>query len=214
MRRGPFLFLFAVSGAAALIFEVVWTRLLTLHLGHGLAAASAVLAAFMGGLAAGAGGAGRIAGRFERAKALRVYAGLELVIAVLALLLPVFLSGLQPLLAAAYADGSGGTHAGLHLGYELFGVSPRKLWAVNVCDSAEYFERRVGDLIETTAREFDLPSRERQRRRLTRGCARTGGCDRPGHESEFSLTYSFSSMTKPAGELDFRARSTSPTIFC
>ena len=58
MRRGPFLVLFAVSGAAALIYEVVWTRLLTLHMGHGLAAASAVLAAFMGGLAAGAG-AGR-----------------------------------------------------------------------------------------------------------------------------------------------------------
>ena len=58
MRRGPFLVLFAVSGAAALIYEVVWTRLLTLHMGHGLAAASTVLAAFMGGLAAGAGAAG------------------------------------------------------------------------------------------------------------------------------------------------------------
>ena len=59
MRRGPFLVLFAVSGAAALIYEVVWTRQLTLTMGHGLAAASAVLAAFMGGLAVGAGAAGR-----------------------------------------------------------------------------------------------------------------------------------------------------------
>jgi spermidine synthase len=111
MRRGPFLFLFlfAVSGAAALIYEVVWTRLLTLHLGHGLAAASAVLAAFMGGLAAGAGAAGRIAGRFDRARALRVYAGLELAIALLAILMPLLLSGLRPLLASAYADGSGGS---------------------------------------------------------------------------------------------------------
>ena len=108
MRRGPFLILFAVSGAAALIYEVVWTRLLTLHLGHGLAAASAVLAAFMGGLAAGAGAAGRLAGRLEPARALRVYAALELAIAVLAMLLPLFLTGLRPLLAAAYADGSGG----------------------------------------------------------------------------------------------------------
>jgi len=108
MRRGPFLLLFAVSGAAALIYEVVWTRLLTLHLGHGLAAASAVLAAFMGGLAVGAGFAGRMAGRFERAHALRVYAGLELAIALLAMLLPWLLAGLRPLLAAAYADGSGG----------------------------------------------------------------------------------------------------------
>jgi spermidine synthase len=108
MRRSSFLVLFAVSGAAALIYEVVWTRLLTLHLGHGLAAASAVLAAFMGGLAAGAGAAGRIAGRLERAKALRLYAALELAIGVLAMLMPLFLTGLRPLLASAYADGSGG----------------------------------------------------------------------------------------------------------
>ena len=45
MRRGPFLLLFALSGAAALVYEVVWTRLLALQFGHGLAAASTVLAA-------------------------------------------------------------------------------------------------------------------------------------------------------------------------
>jgi spermidine synthase len=108
MRRGLFLLLFAVSGAAALIYEVVWTRLLTLHLGHGLAAASAVLAAFMGGLAAGAGAAGRVAGRFSPTRALRTYAALEIAIAVLALLMPFALLVVRPLLAAAYADGAGG----------------------------------------------------------------------------------------------------------
>ncbi len=108
MRRGLFLLLFAVSGAAALIYEVVWTRLLTLHLGHGLAAASAVLAAFIGGLAAGAGAAGRMAGHFSPSRALRTYAGLEIAIAVLALLMPLALLAVRPLLAAAYADGAGG----------------------------------------------------------------------------------------------------------
>ena len=108
MRRGAFLFVFAASGAAALIYEVVWTRLLTLHLGHGLAAASAVLAAFMGGLAAGAGAAGRVAGRYSPSRALRVYAGLEIAIAVLALLMPFALVAVRPMLAAAYADGAGG----------------------------------------------------------------------------------------------------------
>jgi len=63
--------------------------------------------------------------------------------------------------ALFFADGSGGTHAGLHLGCELHGMSPRRLWAVNVCDSAEYFQQRVGKLIEDTAREFSLPLRER-----------------------------------------------------
>jgi spermidine synthase len=108
MRRGPFLILFAVSGAAALIYEVVWTRLLTLYLGHGLAAASAVLAAFMGGLAAGAGAAGRIASRYTPVRALRVYAALEIAIGVLALLMPVALIAVRPILAASYADGAGG----------------------------------------------------------------------------------------------------------
>jgi spermidine synthase len=108
LRRGPFLLLFAASGAAALIYEVVWTRLLTLQMGHGIAAASAVLAAFMGGLAAGAGAAGRISAKLERTRALRVYAGLEIAIGVLAILMPLALIAIRPLLAATYADGSGG----------------------------------------------------------------------------------------------------------
>src|SRR3954464_3100898 len=58
-RRGVFVGLYAASGAAALVYEVTWTRLLTLQLGHTVAAASTVLAAFMGGLAIGAWLAGR-----------------------------------------------------------------------------------------------------------------------------------------------------------
>lgn len=117
MRRSAFLLLFAVSGAAALIYEVVWTRLLTLQMGHGIAAASTVLAAFMGGLAVGAAVAGRRGGRLSPERALMVYAGLELAIAVLALLLPVALEALRPLLVGAYADGEGGaTFALLRLG--------------------------------------------------------------------------------------------------
>jgi spermidine synthase len=108
MRRGPFLVLFAVSGAAALIYEVLWTRLLTLHMGHGLAAASTVLAAFMGGLAAGAGVAGRYAARLSPRRAVQLYAVLEIAIALLALVMPLLLIAVRPLLAAAYADGSGG----------------------------------------------------------------------------------------------------------
>ena len=107
-RRGPFLLLFAVSGAAALIYEVVWTRLLTLHMGHGLAAASAVLAAFMGGLAAGAGAAGRYSTRLDGRRALTTYAALEISVAILAVIMPLLLIAVRPLLAATYADGDGG----------------------------------------------------------------------------------------------------------
>lgn len=55
------------------------------------------------------------------------------------------------------ALGSGGTHAGLHLGFERRGLPTEQLFAVNVCDSAEYFQRRVGKLLEDTAGAYDLP---------------------------------------------------------
>jgi spermidine synthase len=124
MRRGRFLLLFALSGAAALVYEVVWTRLLTLQIGHGLAAASTVLAAFMGGLAAGAAAGGRIGQRLAPRAALRGYALLEAGIAAVALLLPFILTGLRPLLAALYADGDGGlVFGGVRLAFGLVVLS-------------------------------------------------------------------------------------------
>ncbi|HET9831603.1 MAG TPA: hypothetical protein VFP91_07835 [Vicinamibacterales bacterium] len=38
--RRIFILLYGASGAATLVYEVVWTRLLTLQLGHTVAAAS------------------------------------------------------------------------------------------------------------------------------------------------------------------------------
>src|SRR4029434_6713734 len=49
-----FLIAYMCSGLAGLVYEVTWTRLLTLYLGHTTAAASAVVSAFLGGLAIGA----------------------------------------------------------------------------------------------------------------------------------------------------------------
>ena len=100
--RPLFLLLYAASGAAALIYEISWTRLLTLQMGHTVAAASTVLAAFMGGLALGAW----IAGKLRAANALFAYAGLELSIALTAIALPVLLGWSVPALAWAYADGT------------------------------------------------------------------------------------------------------------
>src|SRR5438067_9124033 len=100
-RRRLFVGLYAASGAAALVYEVVWTRILTLQLGHTVAAASTVLAAFMGGLAIGAWAAGRFLARRARETYptgpthltdltyppyLTIYAALEIAIAVAALL--------------------------------------------------------------------------------------------------------------------------------
>ena len=88
MRARAFVGLYFLSGAAALLYEVAWMRLLTLTLGHTTAAVGSVLAAFMGGLAAGAWAAGGIATRLTPRRALRVYAVLEIAIAISALAIP------------------------------------------------------------------------------------------------------------------------------
>src|SRR5262245_7065206 len=106
--RRAFVFLYAASGAAALVYEVTWTRLLTLQLGHTVAAASTVLAAFMGGLAIGAAIAGSTSWR-----GLRAYAALEIAIGVAALLLPFALRATAPALGWAYADGEAPLRFGL-----------------------------------------------------------------------------------------------------
>ena len=106
MARWAFLGVYGLSGAAALLYQVAWSRLLTLHMGHTVAAVGTVLAAFMGGLAAGAALGGKVAPRLDPRLALVWYARLELAIAGFALLIAPGLIALQPLLRWAYADGA------------------------------------------------------------------------------------------------------------
>ena len=86
--RSLFVGLYALSGAAALVYEIAWTRLLTLQMGQTVAAVSTVLAAFMGGLAAGSWLGSRMERRWserptaDRAR-LRAYAALEILVAAL-----------------------------------------------------------------------------------------------------------------------------------
>ena len=101
-----FLAAYTSSGLAGLIYQVCWTRLLTLYIGHSTAAASAVVAAFLGGLAAGAAIAGRLATRLTRTQALVAYGALEVGVAFVALLMPWELRAVTPLLSASYAGGT------------------------------------------------------------------------------------------------------------
>ena len=75
--------LFFVSGVVALAYEVVWVRALGLLVGNSLWAAVAVVAAFMGGMAAGSALVARFVHRLHRH--LRLYAAAEGVAALVAL---------------------------------------------------------------------------------------------------------------------------------
>jgi spermidine synthase len=85
--------MFFASGAASLIYEVTWTRQLLYTFGAGLYAITAVLAAFMAGLALGAWLLGRVSDRLSRP--LAAYGALELGIGICGLVLPHLLGALH-----------------------------------------------------------------------------------------------------------------------
>ena len=80
-------FLFVLSGAAGLIYEVVWARELVLVFGNTSQAVSTILTGFFGGLAVGSFYGGRTADRVRRP--LRMYGVLELILVALVLLTPI-----------------------------------------------------------------------------------------------------------------------------
>src|SRR3954467_14461139 len=95
---------FFLSGASGLVFEMVWTRMLTLVFGSTTLAVSTVLTAFMGGLGLGSFLAGRGADRIRDPA--RAYALAEASIGLYALTVPAILS-LYPTLNRALWDGFG-----------------------------------------------------------------------------------------------------------
>ncbi|HEV8169156.1 MAG TPA: fused MFS/spermidine synthase, partial [Pyrinomonadaceae bacterium] len=103
---------FILSGAAGLIYEVLWARMLGLVFGATTLAVSTVLAAFMGGLALGSALAGKLAPRIR--KPLATYGLMELGIATYALLVPFLFRWVDYVYARIWQQ--------LHPGYFAFSV--------------------------------------------------------------------------------------------
>ena len=78
--------IFILSGAAGLIYEIVWSRQLVLVFGNTTQAVSAILTGFFGGMAIGATVGGRIADRVR--SPLRLYGVLEIALVVVVLVTP------------------------------------------------------------------------------------------------------------------------------
>jgi predicted membrane-bound spermidine synthase len=70
--------LFFLSGAAALVYQVAWQRLLALHSGVGLYSVAMIVAAFMAGLGIGSHLGGRLSTGLGGGRALAAFAALEL----------------------------------------------------------------------------------------------------------------------------------------
>jgi spermidine synthase len=71
---------FFLSGAAALVYQVTWQRLLALHSGVGIYSIAMIVAAFMLGLGLGSHAGGLLSVRLPPRSALLAFAGLELAI--------------------------------------------------------------------------------------------------------------------------------------
>jgi spermidine synthase len=96
---------FFFSGISGLMYQVVWLRMFSLVMGVTIYAASTVVAAFMAGLALGSYFFGKMVD--QRRDALRMYAILELLIAVTALLVPVLMKLIPPVLSGVHVATGG-----------------------------------------------------------------------------------------------------------
>lgn len=102
LLRALLLLLFALSGAAGLIYEIGWVRQFTLVLGASVYAVTIVLAVFMSGLGIGAWWMGERADRFGERQLVVSYVLLELGIALYGLVFPLLLASGQAAYAAFY----------------------------------------------------------------------------------------------------------------
>jgi spermidine synthase len=112
---GTLLLLLALaSGAASLVYQIVWMRRLVLVFGSTTQATSTVLVAFLGGLALGAWTWGRVADR-HATWALAIYGLVEAGIGLYALASPWAFKGIEQLYLTAYPglEGRPGVYVGL-----------------------------------------------------------------------------------------------------
>lgn len=122
--RAALFALYATTGAIGLTYEVVWSRYLALMVGNSAYAHTAVLAAFMGGLALGAWIFGGIADRSRNG--LRLYGWLEVAIGLYAVFFPTLFeiwSDLLTPLAEAAGPGTGAM-AAFKLSFAILCVLP------------------------------------------------------------------------------------------
>jgi spermidine synthase len=124
MYRKSLLTIFFLSGISSLIYEICWVRQATLTFGVSIYAYSAVLTAYMGGMAIGGYLIGKRADR--TAQPLRLFAWLQVGLAGLGLLAPFALDGLTTLYAAVAHQFNPGLTVltVLRLGMSLLALAP------------------------------------------------------------------------------------------
>lgn len=108
--RSVYFLIFAISGFSGLIYESIWSHYLKLFLGHAAYAQSLVLIIFMGGMALGSWLASRFSVKSK--SPLLIYAGVELIVGIAALLFHDVFTSLIELFYASVLPSIGSPAAG------------------------------------------------------------------------------------------------------
>ena len=153
------IFCLLISGAAGLVYQVVWMRYLSLFLGHTSYAVVAVLVAFMGGLALGNAWLGARADRVQRPLAL--YAWLEIGIAGYAVFFPYYYDWCDEAyvgLARSWQLGGAGL-LGLKFGFSLLTILlPTVLMGGTLPVMTKLLTRSLGELRERVSTLYFINS--------------------------------------------------------
>ena len=122
--RTRILIIFALSGAAALIDEIVWSRQLVLVFGNTTQAVSAILTGFFGGMAIGAPIGGRLADRVR--SPLRLYGLLEIALALVVIATPLTFQLINEIYRGIYPglEGSPQALALVRMGLAVLALAP------------------------------------------------------------------------------------------
>ncbi len=152
--RIPVLLIFVLSGAAALIEEIAWSRQLVLVFGNTTQAVSAILTGFFGGMAIGATLGGRLADRVTRP--LRLYGLLELALAVVVLATPITFQFIDDVYHGIYPalEGSPTALALVRLGLALLALGPATIMMGATLPTLTRFLTRGGHLSEAFGRLY------------------------------------------------------------
>jgi spermidine synthase len=102
-RLAPMILIcFFLSGMTALVYEIIWMRMITRVIGGAPFAVSTILVVFMGGMGLGSYLAGKKADQIPEPRLIRAYGLLELTIGLYALVVPVLLILLKALYTVLY----------------------------------------------------------------------------------------------------------------
>jgi spermidine synthase len=159
-RWGPshaVLLIFFLSGAAGLIYEVVWARQLVLVFGNTTQAVSAILTGYFGGLAIGSVVGGRIADRVR--SPLRLYGTVEVLLVVIVLITPILFRSLHELYRGWYPtlQESPGGLALLRYGLALLALAPATvLMGATLPTLSRHLTRHRDELSENFGRLYAM----------------------------------------------------------